>query len=103
MENPNVQQKLPNDPMSLILSLVGTLLCCGVIGLVMSIIAFNQAKKAMTLYESNPDGYLASSYSNQKTAKTIGLIAIILNAIGVVLTIVYFGAIMAMISSGEFQ
>jgi len=102
MENQSIKQKLPNDPTSLILSLVGTILCCGVIGLVLSIVSFNMAKSAVALYEGNPDSYLESSYSSQKTAKTIAQVAIGLNILGLIGTIIYFVVFGFAMSQGAY-
>ncbi len=98
-----VIEKLPNDPLALILSIVAIVLCCGPIGLVMNIITLNMAKKGMNLFDQNPGKFDQSSYNNMNITKIISIIGIVLSAIGIIFYIVYFGAIMAAIGIGGMQ
>ena len=84
-----------------IISIVGTVLCCGPFGIIFSIIGLVKAKTAEKLYQENPDQY--SDYSNIKTGKILSYIGIAIALIYLVLTIVYFGFIIALISSGNLQ
>lgn len=82
-QDPFNNGKLPNQQSALVLGIVSIVLsfCCAIIGLIPGIIGFVQANKAKALYEENPDGYSASSYSQIKTSR-------ILNIIGIVLAVV---------------
>ena len=98
------QQPLPGASTVLtmgIISIVGTVLCCGPFGIIFSIIGLVKAKTAEKLYQENPDQY--SDYSNIKTGKILSYIGIAMALIYLVLTIVYFGFIIALISSGNLQ
>ncbi len=98
------QQPLPGASASLtwgILSIVLTIFCCGPFGFIFSIVGLSKAKSAEKLYQENPENY--SDYSNVKTGKILSYIGIAISAIYLVLTIIYFGVIIAMISSGEFN
>ena len=98
------QQPLPGASTVLtmgIISIVGTVLCCGPFGIIFSIIGLVKAKTAEKLYQENPDQY--SDYSNIKTGKILSYIGIAIALIYLVLTIVYFGFIIALISSGNLQ
>lgn len=98
------QQSLPGASNALtmgILSVVGTLLCCGPFGIIFSIIGLNSAKKAELLYNENPGMY--SGYENVKTGRILSYIGLGLALVGLVLLILYFGIIIAFISTGEFN
>ena len=95
------QQPLPGASTVLtmgILSIVGTLICCGPFGAIFSIIALVKAKTANQLYLENPEGY--SDYSNIKTGRILAYIGLGLSLVYLLLFILYFGFIIAMISSG---
>jgi|SRR5690606_2922057 len=95
------QQNLPGANTVLvmgILSVVGTLFCCGPFGAIFSIIALMQAKSANRLYLENPTAY--ADYSLMKTGKVLAYIGLILSLIMLVLFIIYFGFILAMITTG---
>ncbi|NAY90420.1 hypothetical protein GTQ34_00675 [Muricauda sp. JGD-17] len=98
------QQPLPGAGTVLtmgILSIVGTLFCCGPFGAIFSIIGLTKAKTATKLYEQNPEGY--TDYSNVKTGKILSYIGLAFAIISLVLLILYFGFIVAMISAGEWD
>lgn len=98
------QQPLPGASTVLtmgILSIVGTLVCCGPFGAIFSIIALVKAKSANELYLANPENY--SDYSNIKTGKILAYVGLGLSLIYLVLTILYFGFIVAVISSGDWS
>lgn len=84
-----------------ILSIVGTLFCCGPFGAIFSIIGLVKAKTANQLYQQNPENY--TDYSNVKTGKILSYIGLALALIYLVLTILYFGLIVAMITTGELS
>lgn len=98
------QQPLPGASTVLtmgILSIVGTLFCCGPLGAIFSIIALVKAKTANQLYLQTPENY--TDYSNVKTGKILAYIGLALSLIYLVLFILYFGFIVAMITAGEFS
>jgi len=94
------QQNLPGANTVLVMgivSVIGTLVCCGPFGAIFSIIALIQAKTANKLYLANPELY--SDYSLVKTGKVLAYIGLVLSLIMLVLVIVYFGFIVALIAS----
>ena len=98
------QQPLPGASSTLtwgILSIVLTLLCCGPFGAIFSIIALSKAKTAEKLYEQAPENY--TDYSNVKTGRILAYIGLALALLYLVFTILYFGVIIAMITTGEWN
>lgn len=98
------QQPLPGASTVLtmgILSIVGTLICCGPFGAIFSIIGLVKAKTATQLYESNPESY--TDYSNVKTGKILSYVGLGLSLISLVIVILYFGFIVAAITTGELS
>ncbi len=98
------QQPLPGASSTLtwgILSIVLTIFCCGPFGVIFSIVALSKAKTAEKLYNQAPEDY--SDFSNVKTGKVLAYIGLALALIYLVFTILYFGAIIALISAGEWS
>ena len=98
------QQPLPGASNALtmgIISVVGALVCCGPFAAIFSIIGLNSAKKAQRTYNENPGGY--SGYESVKTGKILSYIGLGLSLIMLVLLIIYFGVIIALITTGEFD
>ncbi|MEC3965015.1 CCC motif membrane protein [Flagellimonas halotolerans] len=98
------QQPLPGASTVLtmgILSIVGTLFCCGPFGAIFSIIGLVKAKTANQLYQQNPENY--TDYSNVKTGKILSYIGLALSIISLVFVILYFGFIVAAITTGELS
>jgi len=98
------QQPLPGASTVLtmgILSIVGTLFCCGPFGAIFSIIALVKAKSANELYLQSPESY--TDYSNVKTGKVLAYIGLALALVSLILFILYFGFIVAMITAGEYS
>ncbi len=98
------QQPLPGASNTLtmgIISVVGALVCCGPFAAIFSIIGLNNAKKAQRLYDENPGAY--SGYESVKTGKILSYIGLGLSLIMLVLLIIYFGVIIALITSGGFD
>lgn len=100
----NSNQKLPNDPLALILgigSIIFSLLgcCCGaftaVPGFLIGIIAWLMASKALKEYSNNPNYYNLTSYNNTKTAKILAIIGTILGLILGIFTLLWFVGVMA--------
>ncbi|MEO0573408.1 MAG: CCC motif membrane protein [Bacteroidota bacterium] len=97
------QQPLPGASTVLtmgIISIVGSLVCCGPFALIFSIIGLVKAKRSETLYYQNPDLY--SDFSNVKTGRILSYVGLGLSLIMLVFFIIYFGVIIAFVlSSGE--
>lgn len=85
------QQKLPNSTLILVFGVLSIVTCCcyGVLGLIFGITALVLAKKAIAVYNENPEDY--SDLSNVKTGKILAIIGIILS----VLAAIYFISIIA--------
>jgi sulfite exporter TauE/SafE len=80
-----------------ILSIVGTLFCCGPFGAIFSIIGLIQAKTSSRVYRENPEEY--TDYSLVNTGRILSYIGLFLSLIILVLVIIYFGFIVAMITA----
>lgn len=80
-----------------IISIVGTLFCCGPFGAIFSFIGLSNAKKAEQIYNEDPDGY--SGFENVKTARILSYIGIALSVMYLLFTIIYFGAIIAIFAT----
>ncbi|MEM7485796.1 MAG: CCC motif membrane protein [Bacteroidota bacterium] len=96
------QQPLPGASTVLtmgILSIVGTLFCCGPFGAIFSIIGLVKAKTANELYHQNPENY--TDFSNVKTGKILSYIGLAISAVYLLLVILYFGFIVAVIAGTE--
>ena len=97
-------EKLPGSSNALtfgILSIVLTLFCCGPFGAIFSILGLSNAKKAERLYLENSNRY--SGYENVSTGKILSYIGLALAVIMLILTIIYFGVIIALLSAGDFN
>ncbi|PCJ98309.1 MAG: hypothetical protein COA50_02040 [Flavobacteriaceae bacterium] len=98
------QQPLPGASAALtmgILSIVGSLFCCGPFAIIFSIIGLSKAKSAERIHHENPGEY--SGFENVKTSKILSYIGLGLSLIMLLFLILYFGVIIAMISSGNFN
>lgn len=98
------QQPLPGASNALtmgIISVVGALVCCGPFAAIFSIIGLNSAKKAQRIYSENPSAY--SGFESVKTGKILSYIGLGLSLIMLVLLIIYFGVIIALITTGDFD
>lgn len=99
------QQPLPGASTVLtmgIISIVGTVLCCGPFGIIFAIIGLVKAKSAEKLYLEQPEQY--NDFSNVKTGRILSYIGLAIALIYLVFVIIYFGAIIAIIASnGEFN
>lgn len=103
-----MNQPLPGASNTLtfgILSIVLTLFCCGPFGAIFSFIGLSNAKKAERLYEMDTTNY--SGYENVKTGKVLCYIGLGIAGVLLLLSILYFGAIGAILysiaSEGDFQ
>ena len=98
------QQPLPGASNALtmgIISVVGALVCCGPFAAIFSIIGLNSAKKAQRLYNENPGGY--TGYESVKTGKILSYVGLALSLVMLVLLIIYFGVIIALITTGSYD
>ena len=98
------QQPLPGASNALtmgIISVVGALVCCGPFAAIFSIIGLNSAKKAQRIYNENPGAY--SGYESVKTGKILSYVGLALSLVMLVLLIIYFGVIIALITTGSFD
>ncbi|MDC6389892.1 CCC motif membrane protein [Maribacter sp. PR1] len=85
-----------------ILSIVLTIFCCGPFGAIFSFIGLSSAKKAENIFNTDMNNSY-SGYENAKTGRILSYIGLGLALIYLIFTIIYFGAIVALImSSGEF-
>jgi hypothetical protein len=98
------QEPLPGASTALtmgILSLVGTLVCCGPFGAIFGIIGLNNARKAERLYREAPDRYYG--YENLKSARVLSYIGIVLALLLLVFFILFFGVIVALVTTGNMN
>ncbi len=97
------QEQLPGASNAVTMGIVGLVLsfCCWPAGIIFSIMALNGAKKAERLHEANPEAYIG--HESAKTAKILAYIGIALAIIFLVLTILYFAAIIALIGMEGIQ
>jgi hypothetical protein len=85
-----------------ILSIVLTIFCCGPFGAIFSIIGLSNAKKAEQTYQLNRENY--TGYDNVKTGRILSYIGLGIALVYLIGTIIYFGAIVALImSQGGFN
>ncbi|MEI6124021.1 MAG: hypothetical protein WCQ95_10390 [Bacteroidota bacterium] len=105
----NVQPPVPGAIGALVFSIISLVLCWyfwfpvvglifNILCLVFGIMAMGKGKKAMAAYEATPDQFKKGSYSIAKIGKILGLVGLILNAllliVAIVFTFVLGGAIM---------
>ncbi len=97
------QQPLPGASNALtfgIISIIASLFCCGPFGAIFSFIGLSNAKKAEQIYNENPGEY--SGFENVKTGRVLSYISIALAVIMLILAVIYFGVIIAVLTTGEF-
>lgn len=98
------QEPLPGASTALtmgILSLVGTLLCCGPFGAIFGIIGLNNARKAERLYREEPGRF--SGFENLKSARILSYIGIGLALLMLIFYILAFGVVIALITTGNMN
>jgi uncharacterized membrane protein len=87
-----MEQDIPGANSSMILGIVGLFLSlcagCGLIGFIISIVAFVKGKNAVSEYEANPTAYAQKSFQQAKAGKILGLIGLILGIIVIGLVII---------------
>ena len=98
------QEPLPGASTAMtmgIISIVGALVCCGPFAAIFSIIGLSSAKKAEAIYNENPEQY--SGYENIRTSRTLSYIGLGLSLVMLVIFILYFGVIVALVTTGNFK
>ena len=86
--NDQVQQKLPNATIALVLGIISFIACCcsmGIGGFIFSGIAYYLVLKDTKLYTEDPDAY--SNFSQLNTAKIIAIIGLILAALSFIYSV----------------
>lgn len=84
-----------------IISIVGALVCCGPFAIIFSIIGLSKAKSSKQLYLENPGLY--SGIESVNTGRILSYVGLGLSLLMLVLVILYFGVILALISTGEID
>ncbi len=81
------RQQLPNSTLILVFGILSIVGCCcwGVVGLVFGIIAVILAKRAIEVYNSNPEMYIG--YQNVKSGRILAIIGIVLSSIALIINI----------------
>ena len=106
------QNKLSADPLALILGILALVIgiagcCCygitAIIPLIMSIIGLVTANKSLREFGENPEAYSHQSRSNVNTAKIINIVAIVLNSLTVLVSIIAIAFYGTMISSAVLE
>ncbi len=98
-----IKQELPNATLILVFGILSIVGCCcyGVVGVIFGIITLVMAKKALEIYNANPEMYLG--YQNVKIGRILAIIGLVLSGLFLVTCIVMliiFGGIEGM---EEFQ
>ncbi len=106
------QNKLSADPLALILGILALVIgiagcCCygitAIIPLIMAIIGLVTANKSLREFGENPEAYSPQSRSNVNTAKIINIIAIVLNSLTVLVSIIAIAFYGTIISSAVLE
>jgi hypothetical protein len=84
-----------------ILSLVGTLLCCGPFGAIFGVIGLVSARKAENRLLEAPGQY--SGYERIKSARVLSYVGIGLALLMLVFYILLFGVLVALVATGNIR
>lgn len=98
------KQTLPGSSTALtmgILSIIGALTCCGPFAAIFGFIGLSQVKKSRKILEENPGQY--SGGENLQTSKVLSYVGLGLSALMLVLFIIYIGAIIALVATGNID
>ena len=99
--------KLSADPLALILGILALVIgiagcCCygltAIVPLIMAIIGLITANRSLKEFAAHPEAYSPQSRSNVNTAKIINIIAIVLNGLillGTVIVLIFYGTILS--------
>lgn len=88
MEITNTErQQLPNSTLILVFGILSIVGCCcyGIVGLIFGIVALVMSKKAIDIYNANPEMY--TGYQNVKTGRILAIIGIVLSALVIIANI----------------
>ena len=91
------QNSLPNAVAILVLGILSIVLC-GIIGLVLGIVALSLSNKDKALLEQAPGNYTISSANNMKAGRTCAIIGVSLSAVATVFLIIYLVFVGALFS-----
>ncbi|AVR46740.1 hypothetical protein C7S20_16520 [Christiangramia fulva] len=88
------KRELPNSTLILVFGILSILGCCcyGVLGVVFGIIALVMSKRAIEIYNADPELY--TGFQNVKTGRILAIIGLALSAISIIASIiglVFFG------------
>ncbi len=97
------KQELPNATLILVFGILSMVGCCcyGVVGVIFGIITLVMSKKAMEIYNANPEMYLG--YQNVKIGRILAIIGLILSAIFLIIFVVALIFYGGMAGLEEFQ
>ncbi|MCH2198929.1 MAG: DUF4190 domain-containing protein [Flavobacteriales bacterium] len=84
------QKNLPNATAALVLGILSIVFSCGFIGLILSIIGLNMAKKGKAMYEGAPGEYSESSFKQLNAGRICSIIGLILSILSVLYIIAMF-------------
>lgn len=95
------KEQLPNSTLILIFGIASivTCFCYGVLGLIFGIIALVLAKKAIQLYNANPELY--TGYENVKAGRICAIIGVVLSSLYFLVILAYLIFVGAMIPWSE--
>ncbi|GAA4327065.1 hypothetical protein GCM10023115_56900 [Pontixanthobacter gangjinensis] len=84
------KRELPNSTLILVFGILSILGCCcyGVAGIVFGIIALVMAKRAVEIYNADPELY--TGYQNVKTGRILAIIGLVLSGISIITNIIFF-------------
>lgn len=97
------KQELPNATLILVFGILTLVGCCcyGIVGVIFGIITLVMAKKAIEIYNADPEIYLG--YQNVKIGRTLAIIGLVLSTIfllSIIGMLLFFGGIAGL---EEFQ
>lgn len=92
-----VPQPHPKGTQILVLGILAVVLGCGVIGLILGIVAVIQSKPVLAEIDANPAAYNNRQQIN--IGRILGIVGIVLGALSVVFYIIYIIAIVAAIGA----
>jgi len=81
------KRELPNSTLILVFGILSIIGCCcyGVAGVIFGIIALVMAKRAIEIYNADPELY--TGYNNVKTGRILAIIGLVLSALSLISTI----------------
>ena len=91
-------QPVPNSTGSLVLGIL-SIIFCGIIGMILGIIAIILANQGEKAYVANPQNFTEASYKNLKAGKTCGIIGICIQSAVIIFIVIYFVAVGSLVYS----